>query len=268
MALRVVEGRTDSVIIIGAGLGGLSTALRLVGAGRKVTILERGQYPGGRAGRLDLSGYRFDTGPTVLTMPELIQDALACVGENVEDRLDLIKVDPAYRARFADGSVIDVHTDQAAMVDEISRQCGQADADGYQRMVDYLAELYRVEMPDFIDRNLDGVADCIGPSALRLLQMGSLRRLDPLVGKFLTDDRLRRIFSFQAMYAGLAPQEALGIYAVIAYMDCVRGCTSRAVGCTPCRRRWPPRPPSTASRSVTTPRFPGSTCKAAGRPAW
>lgn len=223
MALRVVEGSTDSVIIIGAGLAGLSTALRLVGAGRKVTILEREQYPGGRAGRLDLSGYRFDTGPTVLTMPELIDDALSCVGESIDDRLDLIKVDPAYRARFADGSVIDVHTDESAMVDEITRICGQADADGYQRMVSYLAELFRVEMPSFIDRNLDGVADCIGPSALRLLQMGSLRRLDPLVGKFVTDERLRRIFSFQAMYAGLAPQEALGIYAVIAYMDCVRG---------------------------------------------
>ena len=223
MALRVVQGRTDSVIIIGAGLGGLSTALRLAGAGRAVTILEREHQPGGRAGRLDMSGYRFDTGPTVLTMPELIQDALSCVGESIEDRLDLIKVDPAYRARFADGSVIDVHTDKAAMVAEIAGTCGPADADGYQRLVGYLDELFRVEMPGFIDRNLDGIADVIGPGALRLLRMGSLRRLDPLVGRFLTDDRLRRIFSFQAMYAGLAPQEALGIYAVIAYMDCVRG---------------------------------------------
>lgn len=211
------------MIIIGAGLAGLSTALRLVGAGRKVTILEREQHPGGRAGRLDLSGYRFDTGPTVLTMPELIEDALACVGESIGDRLELRQVDPAYRARFADGSVIDVHTDESAMVAEIASTCGQADADGYRRLVSYLAELFRVEMPGFIDRNLDGIADVVGPGAFRLLQMGSLRRLDPLVRSFVTDDRLRRIFSFQAMYAGLAPQEALGIYAVIAYMDCVRG---------------------------------------------
>jgi phytoene desaturase len=223
VALRVVAGRTDSVIIVGAGLAGLSTALRLVGAGRKVTILEREQHPGGRAGRLDIAGYRFDTGPTVLTMPELIQDALSCVGESIDDRLDLIRVDPAYRARFADGSVIDVHTDQDAMVAEIARTCGPADAEGYLRLVGFLAELFRVEMPDFIDRNLDGIADVVGPGAFRLLQMGSLRRLDPLVRRFVTDDRLRRIFSFQAMYAGLAPQEALGIYAVIAYMDCVRG---------------------------------------------
>ncbi len=223
MALRVVKGRTESVVIIGAGLGGLSAALRLAGSGRQVTIVERAELPGGRAGRLDLAGYHFDTGPTVLTMPELIQDALACVGENVEDRLDLIKVDPAYRAQFADGSVIDVHTDEAAMVAEITRTCGHGDADGYQRLVTYLEKLFRVEMPSFIDRNLDGITDVVGTDAVRLLTMGSLRRLDPLVGRFVTDDRLRRIFSFQAMYAGLAPQEALGIYAVIAYMDCVRG---------------------------------------------
>ena len=167
----------------------MSTALRLAGAGRTVTILEREQHPGGRAGRLDLAGYRFDTGPTVLTMPELIADALSCVGESIDDRLELIKVDPAYRARFADGSVIDVHTDQAARVAEIARTCGSADADGYQALVGYLAELFRVEMPGFIDRNLDGIADVVGPGALRLLQMGSLRRLDPLVRRFVTDDR-------------------------------------------------------------------------------
>ena len=78
-------------------------------------------------------------------------------------------------------------------------------------------------MPSFIDRNLDGIADVVGTDAIKLLSMGSLRRLEPLVGRFVQDERLRRIFSFQAMYAGLAPREALGIYAVISYMDCVRG---------------------------------------------
>ncbi len=221
--MRTVPGRTDSVIIIGAGLGGLSAALRLAGAGRKVTVLERESAPGGRAGRLEIDGYRFDTGPTVLTMPELIEDAFACVGEKMADRLELIQVDPAYRARFPDGSVIDVHTDAEAMTSEIERTCGRADADGYQRLVAYLGRLYDIEMPGFIDRNLDSVTDVVRPDAIRLLTMGAVRKLPSLVGSYLQDPRLRRIFSFQAMYAGLAPQEALGIYAVIAYMDCVRG---------------------------------------------
>ncbi len=221
--MRTVPGRTSSVVVIGAGLGGLSAALRLAGAGRKVTVVERQAIPGGRAGRLELGGYTFDTGPTVLTMPELIDDALGCVGESIDDRLELIRVDPAYRARFADGSTIDVHTDFDAMSAEIARTCGAADVDGYRRFVGYLKKLYELERPTFIDRNLDGVAELIGPAAVRLLAMGGLRKLAPVVGSFLKDDRLRRIFSFQAMYAGLAPQEALAIYAVISYMDCVRG---------------------------------------------
>jgi phytoene desaturase len=73
-------GPTDNVVIVGAGLGGLSTALRLAGAGRSVTVIEREAVPGGRAGLLETDGYRFDTGPTVLTMPGLIADAFACVG--------------------------------------------------------------------------------------------------------------------------------------------------------------------------------------------
>ncbi len=218
-----MPGRTESVVIVGAGLGGLSAALRLAGAGRRVTVLERAAVPGGRAGRLELGGYRFDTGPTVLTMPELIDDAFACVGERTAHRLDLIRVDPAYRARFADGSSIDVHTDVEDMTQEITRTCSPRDADGYRRFVAYLKKLYELERPTFIDRNLDGVAGLVGLPALRLLSMGGLRKLAPVVGHFLKDDRLRRIFSFQAMYAGLAPQEALAIYAVISYMDCVRG---------------------------------------------
>ncbi len=221
--MRTVPGRTDSVVIVGAGLGGLSAALRLIGSGRSVTVVEKASVPGGRAGRLDLDGYQFDTGPTVLTMPELIEDALACVGESLSDRLDLIRVDPGYRARFADGSVLDVHTDADAMTAEIERNCAPADVDGYRRFVEYLKKMYELERPTFIDANLDGVAGLIGAPAARLLAMGGLRKLSSVVNSFLTDDRLRRIFSFQAMYAGLAPQDALAIYSVISYMDCVRG---------------------------------------------
>ncbi|MDQ1644797.1 MAG: phytoene desaturase, partial [Cryptosporangiaceae bacterium] len=79
----MVSGPTDHVVVVGAGLGGLSCALRLLGAGRRVTILERETLPGGRAGRISLGGYQFDTGPTVLTMPGLIADALAAVGEDL-----------------------------------------------------------------------------------------------------------------------------------------------------------------------------------------
>ena len=102
--MRTVSGKTDHVVVVGAGLGGLSAALRLAGAGRSVTVLEREPVPGGRAGLLEDGGYAFDTGPTVLTMPDLIADALASVGEELSDWLTLDPVQPLYRAQFADGS--------------------------------------------------------------------------------------------------------------------------------------------------------------------
>lgn len=102
--MRTVKGKTDHVVVVGAGLAGLSTALRLAGAGRKVTVIERESVPGGRNGLLNKEGYAFDTGPTVLTMPDLIADALNCVGEKLEDWLELIPLQPLYRAFYADGS--------------------------------------------------------------------------------------------------------------------------------------------------------------------
>lgn len=186
-------------------------------------MLEREQVPGGRAGRLDLGGYRFDTGPTVLTMPHLIRDALACVGERLEDWLDLVPLSPAYRAWFPDGSTLDVHADVEAMAEEVRRVCGPRDADGYRRFVDLVSRLYRLEMREFIDRNLDSPLSLLTPSLARLVALGGFRRLAPKVASYLHDPRLQRVFSFQAMYAGLSPYDALALYAVIAYMDSVAG---------------------------------------------
>jgi phytoene desaturase len=221
--MRTVSGPTDHIVVVGAGLGGLSTALRLAGAGRRVTVLERELVPGGRAGLLEIDGYRFDTGPTVLTMPDLLADAFACVGEELVDWLDLRRVEPAYRASFADGSHLDVIADVDAMAQQIHDVCGAAESVGYRRFVNFASRLYDLEISGFIDRNLDSPLDLLTPALARLVALGGLRRLAPKVASYLKDQRLQRIFTFQSMYAGLSPYDALAIYAVIAYMDCVAG---------------------------------------------
>src|SRR6478735_638395 len=149
------------VVVIGAGLAGLSAACHLRGAGHEVLVVEAGQTPGGRAGSMTRGGYRFDTGPTVLTMPELAERCFAAVGTSMDRHVRLLPLD-----------------------------------------------LLRP----------------LGP-ALRLVRAGAFGRLDAAVRRFFTDERLVRIFSFQSMYAGLAPQQALALYAVITYMDAVRGVT-------------------------------------------
>ncbi|HEY4418906.1 MAG TPA: phytoene desaturase family protein [Pseudonocardia sp.] len=224
---RTVPGPTDHVVVVGAGLSGLSAALHLLGAGRRVTILERAEHPGGRAGRLDLhterGTYQVDTGPTVLTMPDLLDETFGAVGEKLKERLDLVELDPAYRAHFADGSTIDVHTDGAAMEAEVRRVCGPRSAAGYRRTREWLTRLYDAEINSFIGANLDSPLDLLGPDLVRLAALGGFGRLGPRVARMLPDERLQRIFSFQALYAGVPPHLAMAAYGVIAYMDTIGG---------------------------------------------
>jgi phytoene desaturase len=221
--VRTVSGQTNRVIVVGAGLGGLACALHLAGARREVTVVERAGVPGGRAGRLELDGYRFDLGPTVLTAPDLVAEPLAAVGEKLEDWLDLVRLDPAYRAHYPDGSTLDVTTDPDRMAQNIAELAGPREADGYRRFATWAERLWRIQRHDFIDRNLDSPRDLLTTNLVRLGLTGGFRRLGPKISQFFSDPRTRRIFSFQALYAGLAPDHALALYAVISYLDTVAG---------------------------------------------
>ena len=182
-----VKGLTDHVIIVGAGLAGLSAALRLVGAGRKVTVIERENVPGGRNGLLKKDGYSFDTGPSVLTMPSLIQDALSCVGEDMKDWLELMPVSPLYRAFYADGTHLDVHANTKEMEADISHKISGVEAEGYRKYVDFVTKLYKYEMNDFIDRNIDSPFNLLTPNLARLIAIGGFRRLAPKVNTFMKE---------------------------------------------------------------------------------
>jgi phytoene desaturase len=215
-------------MVIGAGLAGLSAAMHLAGAGLRVTVVEAETAPGGRAARVSLPAtgpgtYHLDTGPTVLTMPDLFADCFAALGESLSDWVTLRPLDPAYRAQFADGTSLSVTSDVEAMTERIGAFSGAADADGYRRYVAFVTDLYRLQMRAFIDRNFDSPVDLVGSSLAKLVALRGFSRLAPTVARYFADERLQRVFSFQAMYAGVSPARALAIYAVISYMDLVEG---------------------------------------------
>jgi phytoene desaturase len=220
----VPAGRAN-VVVIGAGLGGLSAAAHLRARGHDVVVVERDATPGGRAGLIEEAGFRLDNGPTVLTMPELLAEAYAAVDADMDDLCPIVPVDPMYRAVYADGSTLCIWHDRQRMLDEIRAFAGPHDAAGFERFCVWLKELYDVEMANFVDVNFDSVLDLARPiaPALKLVRLGGFGRLGKKVGSFFDDERLQRIFSFQSMYAGLAPYEALALYAIITYMDSVRG---------------------------------------------
>ena len=215
----------NSVVVVGAGLAGLSAACHLVGRGYRVTVLEASDRPGGRAGAIEQDGFTFDSGPVVLTMRGLLNDAFEAAGSSVEDHLRLQRLDPAYRARFHDGSVLHVRHGHEAMHDEIATHCGAADAKAFDEFVVWLKALYAAELPHFIDANFNSPLDLLRHpvAAAKLLQLGGFGRLGPSIEKRFRDERLHRMFSFQAMYAGLPPALALALYAVITYMDSIEG---------------------------------------------
>lgn len=213
------------VVIVGAGLGGLSAACHLAGRGHEVVVLERDTVPGGRAGLLEVDGYSFDTGPSVLTMCGLLSEVFAAAGADMSDHLSLSPVDPMYRACFADGTEIRVRHGREAMTEEIRSNCGATEAEAFGRFCDWLTDLYGLERPHFIDRNFDSPLDLAWPMGpvLKLVRMGGFRKLNNVVESYFADERLVRLFSFQSLYAGLSPYEALAVYCVITYMDTVEG---------------------------------------------
>ncbi|CAM3165472.1 phytoene desaturase family protein [Mycobacterium simiae] len=218
-----MNARRDRVVVVGAGFAGLSAALHLAGRGREVTVVEREGWPGGRAGRLDVAGYRIDTGPTVLTMPDIIDETFAAAGKDRTRFVDLQPVDPAYRAMFADGSSIDVHADADRMTAAVREFAGPEQAAGYLRLRAWLERLYCTEFDGFIGANFHSPLSLVNKRLVQLSAIGGFRRWDTMVKRHIGDPRLRRIFTFQSLYAGVAPQHALAVYAVIAYMDTVAG---------------------------------------------
>lgn len=167
---------------------------------------------------------------------------------------------------FADGGRIDVHTAAEQMAAAVREFAGPTQEAGYRRLRDWLERLYRTEFDGFIAANFDSPLNLLNGRLAKLVALGGFRRWDTMVKRHISDPRLRRVFTFQSLYAGVAPQHALAVYAVIAYMDTISGVFFPAAACARCPTRWPRPPPTPECSSVTGRRSPRWNASAGGLP--
>jgi phytoene desaturase len=207
------------VVIVGAGIGGLATAMRLAAQGFSVTVLEKNATVGGRANIRGEAGYRFDTGPSLLLMTDVYRELFTSCGEDFDSHVRLIKMEPNYRVHFADGSTLEMSSDLTTMIGNLEK-IEPGVAPGYYRFLEDASHKYRLGRSQFVEKNFAQATDFFTVKNLGLLgKLDALGTMYTHVSQFFKDERLRQAFSMQSMYLGISPFEAPAVYTLLPYTE-------------------------------------------------
>jgi len=204
-------------VVIGAGFGGLAAAARLRAMGHAVTVLEAGDQPGGRARAFDSEGFHFDAGPTVITAPHLFDELFELFGKDRRDYFEFVPVDPFYRVVFPDGRHFDYVGDDERLFAQIAK-FNPPDVEGYKKLVEHSQRIFDVGYTQLVDADFSRFGDMmrIVPELVRLRAYKSLYGL---VARYIKDDALRQVFTFQPLLIGGNPFRAPGIYLLIHWLE-------------------------------------------------
>mgnify|MGYP005843130199 CR=1 FL=1 len=205
------------VIVIGAGLGGLACAARLQAAGLRVCVVEALERPGGRAGVLEVNGFRFDTGPTLITAPSLLRDLWESTGRALEDDLALVRLEPYYRIVFADGQWFDYWGDPERDEAEIAR-FSPRDVLGYRAFLEATEAIYQRAFLDLAGKPFDRLSAFVR-IVPQLVQLRAYESVYRFVSRYVTHPYLRMVFSFHPLFIGGNPLRASAIYSMIPYLE-------------------------------------------------
>jgi phytoene desaturase len=211
----------ERVVVIGAGFGGLATALRLQTAGFAVTVIEARDQPGGRAAQFKSQGYTFDMGPTLLTLPQLLEELWKLAGRDMREDLDLVELRPFYRLLLRDGRVFDAWGKATQDEEEIAR-FAPSDVQGYRA---FLAETQRIYERAFVDlaRQPFLSAGMMVRVLPELLGARAHRSVYSFVSHYFKNPDLRMIFSFHPLFIGGNPFRASAIYSIVPYLERLGG---------------------------------------------
>jgi phytoene desaturase len=216
---------SQRVIIIGSGFGGLGTACLLAKAGYQVTVLEKNDQLGGRAGLLEADGFRFDMGPSWYLMPDIFENFFKLLGERVEDHLNLVRLEPSYRIFFKDTPLepIDIYGDLAKDLPTLEK----LEPGITPKLHDYLqrAEFqYRIAVDRFIYKNYDSIFDFFTWEVIKSgTQLSVFQNMDSYVKKFFKRQEVQKILQYPLVFLGSSPYQTPALYSLMSHLDFHQG---------------------------------------------
>jgi phytoene desaturase len=204
-------------VVIGSGFGGLAAAIRTQAKGYAVTLLEMRDAPGGRAYVYKDAGFTFDAGPTIVTVPFVLDELAAVGGKRLADYVTLVPCDPFYRINFPDGRVFDYRGDTTALEAEIAK-FNPADVAGYRRFHDFSRRVFDRAFTDLAAHSFDTFWEMI-KVAPDLLRLRADQSVYDRVSQYIKDPALRQVFSFEPLLIGGNPLCSSAIYAMIHFLE-------------------------------------------------
>lgn len=216
----------QKVIIIGAGIAGLSSACYLAKAGYDVTVVEKNEHPGGRANFFEAEGYRFDMGPSWYLMPDIFEDFFRLMDERIEDHLTLEKLSPSYRIFFKEqvetkqpAQVIDVYSEQ----EKYETLFEQIEPGSVAKLRTYLSESkikYTVSKEEFLYKNYDSVIDFFTWQTLTQgFRLNIFSKMHTYVASFFQSPILQKILEYQLVFLGSSPYNTPALYSLMSHID-------------------------------------------------
>ena len=209
---------TEPIVIIGAGIGGLSTAIRVAAAGRRVVLFEQNDSVGGKMGEVTEAGFRWDTGPSVITMRHVLEDLSAAAGRKLADYLTLRPVEPLTRYFYPDGTILDASRDLSKMTEQIAR-LDERDVEGYLAYLAYAARLHRITGPTFVYDQPPSWRSFSRVSPIDALKVDAWRKMDTAIRSYVHSPQLRQLLGRFATYVGASPYQAPATLNVIAHVE-------------------------------------------------
>ncbi len=223
--------KSSRIAVIGGGLGGLAAACTLAARGYAVTVFEKSSWLGGKAAVLDEAGYRFDMGPTILTIPSVLRQIFAEAGRRIEDYLTLVRLDPQWRCFFDGGRSLDLVADVEAMSAGLDRFApGTGSGEGYRKFLGLSERLHAISDDYFFWKSIGGLRDMIdprggfSPKILRdVLRMRMGRSVAGTVRKYAPDPRVAQMIDHFTQYVGSSPDASPAVLCGIAHMQTAEG---------------------------------------------